>query len=69
MKKYFLECPKAKEAQLLKRLDNFPHFKDEAYRFSIMDLKAVHSGDLLPELSAIHGDYSFHIKRECTVSF
>ncbi len=66
---YFLHCRKAKEKRLLRQLDPFPHFKDGARRFSLVDLKAVHSGELLPMLTAIHEEYATHIKRECAVSF
>lgn len=60
-------CSRAKETQLLKRLDQYPHFKDGAKRFSLLDLKAIHSGKLLPELMAIHKEYSAHIKSGCGV--
>ena len=68
MKMYFLQCPVAKEVQLLRRLDRFPHFRDGARRFSLMDLKEVHSGELLPDLTTIHREYAMHIRRECSVS-
>lgn len=68
MKTYFMRCSKAKESQLLKRLDCFPHFKDGAKRFSLVDLKTVHSGELLKELTVIHREFAVHIKKDCTVS-
>lgn len=68
MKTYFTHCSKAKELQLLKRLDSFPHFKEGAKRFSLLDLKAVHSGELLQELTVIHKAFVLHIKKECSVS-
>lgn len=68
MKTYFMHCPKAKESHLLKKLDTFPHFKEGAKRFSLLDLKAVHSGDLLKELTAIHREFVLHIKKGCSVS-
>lgn len=64
---YFMRCDGAKEKKLLRRLDSFPHFKDDARRFSLLDLQAVHRGELLPLLTAIHEDYATHIKRECKV--
>ena len=67
MKKYFLECPKAKESRLLMRLDHFPHFKEGHKRFSMQDLKAVQSGELLQEIHSIHGGFVAHIKKECSV--
>ena len=68
MKRYFMECPSAKETHLLKRLDEFPHFKDGAKRFSLADLMAVHDDSLLPRLRPIHQEFAMHIKRECKVS-
>ena len=68
MKTYFAHCPQAKELFLLRRLDPFPHFKEGAKRFSLLDLKAVHTGELVKELTAIHRDFIFHIKKECSVS-
>ncbi len=69
MKSYYLmRCRTANENRLLRKLDPFPHFKDDARRFSLLDLKALHSGDLLPVLTAIHEEYTTHIKRECLVS-
>ena len=68
MKMYFVHCPNAMELQLLKRLDPFPHFKDGAKRFSLLDLQAVYRGDLLKQLTVIHSEFAAHIKRNCTVS-
>lgn len=53
---------------MLRKLDPFPHFKDDAKRFSLLDLQALHNGDLLPALTAIHNEYTTHIKKECLVS-
>lgn len=68
MKTYFIYCPQAMEQQLLKRLDPFPHFKEGAKRFSLLDLQAVYNGDLIKQLNLIHSEFAAHIKRNCTVS-
>lgn len=64
---FFVHCSQAMECQLLKKLDPFPHFKEGAKRFSLLDLKALHEGDLLKILKTIHREFSLHIK-ECSVS-
>uniref|UniRef100_A0A6A7FR86 Differentially expressed in FDCP 8 homolog B-like n=1 Tax=Hirondellea gigas TaxID=1518452 RepID=A0A6A7FR86_9CRUS len=67
MKQYLCSCRAAVESKLLRRLSSRPHFVDNPQLYSLQDLVDLNTGVLLPELEAVHQEYSNHIKHECKV--
>ncbi|ESN92991.1 hypothetical protein HELRODRAFT_69510, partial [Helobdella robusta] len=65
MKKFFVECPRARKEKLLTKLQHRPHFVDGSDVYSVNDLLDLTNDILLPEITRIHASYVQHIKYEC----
>lgn len=67
MKKYFIQCKKARDNKLLLSLEGRQHFVENSCMYSLRDLIDANLQSLLPELREIVRNFLNHIKNDCTL--
>ncbi|XP_071824522.1 differentially expressed in FDCP 8-like [Apostichopus japonicus] len=65
MKKYFISCKYAKEARLLRMLEDRPHFVEGSVHYTVRDLMETQEDLLFDSIKETHKRYSQHIRIEC----
>lgn len=65
MKLYFTSCKYAKEARLLRMLEERPHFVECADNYTLRDMVETHEEQLYDTIKEVHKIYSQHIRIEC----
>uniref|UniRef100_A0A0N5AHF7 Transcription elongation factor SPT4 n=1 Tax=Syphacia muris TaxID=451379 RepID=A0A0N5AHF7_9BILA len=67
MKCYFMCCKEAKRLRILQYLNRRQHFVESAEWYSLMDLRDLIDGRLLPEIETIVSVFTAHITRDCVI--
>uniref|UniRef100_A0A7E4V764 Phorbol-ester/DAG-type domain-containing protein n=1 Tax=Panagrellus redivivus TaxID=6233 RepID=A0A7E4V764_PANRE len=65
MKCFFLCCRSARNLRILQHLNRYQHFVESSDRYTMEDLIALHSGNLLQEIQDIVKIFRKHITEEC----